>query len=53
MYNDTEYYKGEYKDLVQEKKDASRCVKCGKCEKACPQKLPIRNLLEEVKKCLS
>ena len=53
MYNDAEYYKGEYKDLVQEKKDASRCVKCGKCEKACPQKLPIRNLLEEVKKCLS
>lgn len=53
MYNDAEYYKYEYKDLVQEKKDASRCVKCGKCEKACPQKLQIRNLLEEVKKCLS
>lgn len=53
MYNDAEYYKYEYKDLVQEKKDASRCVKCGKCESACPQKLQIRDLLEEVKKCLS
>lgn len=27
---------------------ASECIKCGKCEKACPQKLPIRDLLEDV-----
>ena len=27
---------------------ASDCVKCGKCEKACPQSLKIRELLEEV-----
>lgn len=27
---------------------ASDCVKCGKCEKACPQHLPIRKLLEAV-----
>ncbi len=29
---------------------ASDCVKCGKCEKACPQHLSIRNLLEDVAK---
>lgn len=27
---------------------ASDCIKCGKCEKACPQHLPIRQLLEQV-----
>ncbi|MBQ8110498.1 MAG: aldo/keto reductase [Clostridia bacterium] len=29
---------------------ASDCVKCGKCEKVCPQHLPIRELLEKVAK---
>ncbi len=29
---------------------ASACIACGKCEKACPQHLPIRNLLKDVAK---
>ncbi len=29
---------------------ASDCLKCGKCEKICPQHLPVRKLLEEVAK---
>ena len=29
---------------------ASDCVKCGNCEKVCPQHLPIRTLLEDVAK---
>ena len=29
---------------------ASDCLKCGKCEKVCPQHLPIRRLLEDVAK---
>ena len=28
---------------------ASLCEKCGKCEKQCPQHLPVRNALEEVR----
>ena len=27
---------------------ASACIKCGKCEAACPQHLPIRELLVKV-----
>ncbi|HTX61744.1 MAG TPA: aldo/keto reductase [Methanobacterium sp.] len=27
---------------------ASKCIKCGKCEKNCPQELPIMDLLEDV-----
>jgi len=27
---------------------ASLCQKCGECEEACPQNLPVQNLLEEV-----
>ncbi|MDD3794406.1 MAG: aldo/keto reductase [Lachnospiraceae bacterium] len=30
--------------------NASLCVKCGRCEKHCPQGLPIRENLEKVKK---
>lgn len=29
---------------------ASSCVRCGKCEKVCPQHLPIRDLLAQVAK---
>ena len=29
---------------------ASDCLKCGECEKLCPQHLPIRKLLEEIAK---
>lgn len=29
---------------------ASECMQCGKCERVCPQHLPIRNLLQDVAK---
>lgn len=35
---------------TKNKGKASDCIRCGKCELICPQKLPIRELLENVKK---
>ncbi len=35
---------------AQVMKRAGLCVKCGKCEKICPQTLQIRTLLEEIEK---
>ncbi len=39
-----------YKSHVQNKSKAGDCIKCGKCEKICPQHLEIRKYLEEVSK---
>lgn len=35
-------------ETMEEKERASVCIKCGKCEAACPQKLSIRKNLEEL-----
>ena len=34
------------------KKHADACIKCGKCEEACPQHIKIRDRLAEVKETL-
>ena len=36
--------------IKKEKSNASLCIKCGKCEKHCPQDIPIREKLEQVVK---
>jgi predicted aldo/keto reductase-like oxidoreductase len=38
--------------LLNNPQIASKCVRCGKCEKICPQKLPIMDNLSDVKKRL-
>lgn len=38
-----------YMNVTYEKGKASDCVKCGKCEKKCPQKLTIRKTMEVAK----
>ena len=50
LYRDwnADYYYGSVYTVKNGK--ASECLKCGKCEKICPQHLPIRRLLEEVSK---
>ena len=39
------YFYGKY---TQNGGKASECIECGACENACPQKLPIRELLKQV-----
>ncbi len=39
--------KADY-ERTEEKAKADKCVKCGKCEEVCPQKIQIRNDLEKV-----
>ena len=41
-----------YADLTQTHGKASDCIRCGLCEKNCPQRLPIRDLLETVSEAL-
>ena len=50
LYNDwnADYYYNVV--LTAPGRKASDCVKCGRCEKVCPQHLPIRKLLEDVAK---
>jgi predicted aldo/keto reductase-like oxidoreductase len=50
VYHDwnQDYYYNEVHTVQNGK--ASDCIKCGKCEKICPQHLEIRKILEDVAK---
>ncbi|HAY97098.1 MAG TPA: Fe-S oxidoreductase [Ruminococcaceae bacterium] len=50
IYHDwnADYYYNEV--FTQHRGKASDCIKCGKCERSCPQHLPIRKLLDDVAK---
>jgi predicted aldo/keto reductase-like oxidoreductase len=37
-----------YQRTVADNGKASDCIRCGKCERVCPQHLPIRDLLKQV-----
>ena len=46
MYQNYNIVKGRWERELGDAKQAKNCVKCGKCEQACPQKLSIRRDLE-------
>lgn len=52
MYQNYNVVKWEWENEVGEKAQAKNCIKCGKCEKQCPQKLSIRSDLEKVQRDL-
>ena len=41
---------GQVQAITKNVLKASDCIKCGKCEHACPQHLKIRDLLQEAAK---
>lgn len=53
VYGQLKRGKHEYARLTADNADASRCVGCGKCEKICPQHLPIIENLKEAAAALS
>ena len=51
LYGNESIAKDRYKALVINKgrKNPEKCIKCGKCEEACPQYIEIRSNLEKAK----
>jgi hypothetical protein len=39
--------KSKYWEHITPESQAKRCVRCGRCEELCPQKMPIRSILSE------
>jgi predicted aldo/keto reductase-like oxidoreductase len=52
-YNIQQESAKNYEGLKKSSRDASLCVECGKCEEACPQKLPIMKHLKEAYESLN
>ncbi|WP_167958775.1 aldo/keto reductase [Anaerosporobacter faecicola] len=48
MYGNDEHTKWDYFKNFNEENHADHCIKCGKCETVCPQKISIREDLEKV-----
>lgn len=47
MYSNAQRLAQEWSDISAQER-ASACTRCGKCERACPQRLPIRQKLKEI-----
>lgn len=52
MYQNYNMVKGSWERGLGEAKQARNCIKCGKCESVCPQKLCIRDDLAKVQEDL-
>ena len=48
MFGQPEAIKHQWEARFPDAEKASHCVRCGKCEAACPQHLPIRNALAQL-----
>lgn len=53
VFGTEEASKKAYKSYIKKEIDASRCVKCGKCETLCPQSIEIRKHLKDAHQVLT
>ena len=53
MYNSLKDSQEFYKHLLNQEKDAAKCVECGICEAVCPQNLSIIQHLKEAHKIMA
>lgn len=49
IYQDEEKFVKKINNFISQNSDYSKCIKCGKCEKLCPQAIKIRDELEKIK----
>ena len=52
MYRTYSHVKNAWERDMKDEAKAKNCIKCGKCETLCPQKLSIRDNLVQVQKDL-
>ena len=50
MFNTLDGFKARYAKMIEKGEAANNCVRCGLCEKACPQHIAIRDKLAEIHK---
>lgn len=48
IYGNNNGTKWQWENDIEDKQKAKNCIKCGKCEKACPQKISIRDNLAQL-----
>lgn len=53
IWNQIDAAKEDYKLIIESNNSAKDCLKCGKCERVCPQKIHIIDKLKEADKFLS
>ena len=50
MFGQKDAVRTQWAEHFPDSEKALHCVRCGKCESVCPQKLPIRDSLAQLQK---